>query len=218
MALAEADMGMTSMAFQDAGDRDPSDDQLLVKFFWHPEKDEKASTEEGRPIFREVEYIQIQVPGQKDTIVQRPAFAEDKERFPRHWAAFQNKEEMPVSGTPLDQWPRISRAQVEELKYFNIHTVEQLAELSDTNAQNFRAIQNLKREAVAYVEEAKGNAPMVKMAEELEARDNEIDTLKKQMAEMAEDLKAMRESDDSVPDSERRTKSSSGRGRANSSK
>ncbi len=210
MALAEADMALTNMAF----DQDPGDEQLLVKFFWHPEQDAEATAKEGRPIFVEKEYIQIQVPGQKDNIVVQPAFQEDKDRFPRHYAAFKNKDEMPVIGTPLEQWPRITRAQVEELRYFNILTVEQLAELSDANAQNFRAIQALKREAKAYVDEAKGNAPLAKMAEELEARDNEIASLRQQMMEMMNDLKELREGGDAVPDGKRRTQSGRRRSRA----
>ena len=67
------------------------------------------------------------VPGDKCSIVDRPASAEDKARFPKHYAAFQGNNEDLVQGTPLETWPQLTRSQVEEMRYFHVRTVEQLA-------------------------------------------------------------------------------------------
>jgi hypothetical protein len=139
---------------------------------------------------------------------------EEGRRFPRHYAAFKNREEQTVEGTALEQWPGITRSQCEELKFFNITTVEQLAQVSDSHAQNFMGIQLLRTRAKTFMEAAKENAANENLAAELEARDAEIESLKVAMADMAEQLKELRSG--AVPDSERDTKPGRRRGRAGS--
>jgi hypothetical protein len=214
MALAEADMGLTEMAMHAEGATRPGDETLLVKFYHTPRQNEQKSQEEGRPIFEDAEYVSIMVPGQKDNIIERPVRESDKERFPRHYAAFKNREEQTVEGTALEQWPGITRSQCEELKFFNITTVEQLAQVSDSHAQNFMGIQLLRTRAKTFMEAAKENAANENLAAELEARDAEIESLKVAMADMAEQLKELRSG--AVPDSERDTKPGRRRGRAGS--
>jgi hypothetical protein len=183
--IAEADYGMTEMAFemerQRPGGPQKGDDSLFVKFFLHPRENHSKSAEEGRPIFEDTEYIEITQPGNRDSVICRPASEMDKARFPRHYAAFKNRQDQPQQGTPLSQWPALTRSQVEELKFFNVHTVEQLASMSDTNAQKFTGLVQLRIQARAYLEEAAGQAASSKLAAELAKRDEEIAALKAQM-------------------------------------
>jgi hypothetical protein len=74
-----------------------------------------------------------------------------------------------VEGTLLEEWPAISRGQVEELKFLNIRTVEQLVGLSDANAQNIMGINGLKEKAKKYLEASEKEATAEKFAE-LEAK------------------------------------------------
>lgn len=161
MALQEADMGVTTMAFGGgaANPRYQGDEYLLVKFFMHPRLLRQISAREGRPVFEEQPYIQIMQPGNKDSIVQRPASAADKERFAEHWAKFQARESTEgITGTLLEEWPGVTRSQCEELKFLNIRTVEQLANVSDSNAQNIMGISLLKQRAQKYLEASKDEA------------------------------------------------------------
>jgi hypothetical protein len=217
MALAEADMGLTELAFQEVGRADPGDEQLLVKFFVHPRKMARESAKEGRPIFEDCEYISIKVPGNRGSAVERPATSKDKARFPRHYAAFKAKDREVLVGTPLEEWPGIARSQVEELRFFNIQTVEQLVDLTDTNAQNFRGIEALKTRARDFLEAAKGSAATVELRAELESRDQQIAALQQAVADQAARIEELITSRD-VPDSERSTKPSGGRSRAKSGK
>jgi hypothetical protein len=123
------------------------DDTLAVKFFHKPKQDMTASAKEGRPIFNEVEYIDIRVAGKAHSQACRPATFADKQRFPRHYEAFQKRVEMPEEGTPLTEWPQISRSQAEELTFMNIKTVEQLIACSDTNITKMFGGMNLRRQA-----------------------------------------------------------------------
>ncbi len=66
-------------------------------------------------------------------------------------------------------------SKVEEYKFFNITTVEQLAGASDAVGQKFFGFSEDKRAANNFIELAKGNAPLVKMNEELKERDAKIE-------------------------------------------
>jgi peptidoglycan hydrolase CwlO-like protein len=87
-------------------------------------------------------------------------------------------------GTPLSEWPAISRSQVKELEFFNVRTVEQLAQMPDTAVQNFSGVSGLRTRALRYMEEAKDGAALNQMQTELETRDNTIQTLMNQVKEM----------------------------------
>jgi hypothetical protein len=180
---AEADYGMTDLAHNTS--RYHGDEVLLVRFFSHPKKNLAKSQEEGRPIFEDTDYIEIMQPGNKDSIVRRPASDRDKDRFAEHYRRYQARQtEDHIEGTLLEEWPAISRAQCEELKFLNIRTVEQLAGLSDSNAQNIMGIQNLKAKAKQYLEAAKDNATAERFAA-LEAENEEMKAALKRMAEEA---------------------------------
>ena len=161
------------------------DRTLHVKFELHPRQNENKSAQEGRPIFDEVEYIMIQTPGDTDNVVHRPVRDLDKQRFAQQYAAWKLNGAQPVDGTPLEQWPGVTRAQVAELAFFGCKTVEQLAAMSDAHAQKFMGSAALRQRARDYLERAKDGSAVVAMRAQLEERSNEIDTLKRQMAEMA---------------------------------
>lgn len=167
------------------------DETLNVKFELVAMQDEAESAKQGRPIFKDLEFIKIASGGQKLSIIHRPIREEDKRRFPRHYDAFKRGMEAPIVGTPLAEWPGITRGQVEELAHFHVRSVEQLAEMSDANAQNFAGMQALKARARDFLEKAKGNAPLEKMRAELSTRDNQIEALTRQLKEQGELLEKL---------------------------
>jgi hypothetical protein len=157
--MQEAALDLTQAAFDSSAGRYRGDNHLLVKFFTHPRLNTTRSAEEGRPIYVDTPYIQIMTPGNKDSIVIRPATEMDKARFAEHYRKYQAREDQDaVEGTLLEEWPAISRSQVEELKFLNIRTVEQLANLSDSNGQHIMGVNMLKQKAVKFLDEAKGGA------------------------------------------------------------
>lgn len=143
------------------------DDQLLVKFFTKQRPDNAATKEKGRPIFKDIEYIDIKVPGHRGSGACRAATFVDKQRFPRHYEAYKQRKEMPLDGTPLSEWPVIARTQVEELSFHNVKTVEQLVSMNDSLASQFMGMNALKTKAKMWLEGA-----------EETARINEIQDLK----------------------------------------
>lgn len=177
--LQEADYGLTDAAMTGNAGRYKDDDKLFVRFFIHARIDNIKSAEEKRPIYKDVDYIQIMQPGNKDSIIMRPATDMDKVRFVEHFRKYELRTgEQHMEGTPLTDWPGIRRSQAEELKFFHCHTVEQLAGLSDSNAQNIMGIHMLKQKAQEYLLSADKNATN----EKLSAAEEQIAELKEQMA------------------------------------
>jgi hypothetical protein len=175
--LQEDISGMTDMAMNQS--RFHGDNTLLVKFFMNPRINNQKTAKAGRPIYEEVPYIQIMQPGNKDSIVIRPATKMDKNRFIEHFRKFELREDQEaVEGTLLDEWAGITRSQCEELKYLNVRTVEQLAGMTDSNAQGVMGIAYLKQKANKYLEDTAGDAT----AEALADMQSKYDALVAQMA------------------------------------
>lgn len=148
------------------------DDKLYVQFYMSFVKDEAKSLEEGRPVFKDTEFCKIICPGDRLNIIDRPATVVDKKRFSKHYAAFKQDSVQRVDGTPLTEWPVVTRGMAEELKYFGFITVEQLAGANDTNGANLPMFHTLKAKAAAYLELAKGStAPIETLTKKLEESD-----------------------------------------------
>lgn len=173
------------------------DDSLLVKFEYRPKEDRTQTKIQGRPIFIDTLYVDIRTPGSKDYVC-RPAKERDIKRFPRHYKAFVDRvegKEDQIEGTLLTEWPLITRARVEELSFFNVKTVEQLAGMTDANSGQFMGINALKRKAQEWLVTAKDQNAAMHLATELKLRDEMI-------AEMKEEIEALK----AKPKRKRRTK------------
>lgn len=126
------------------------DGKLHVRFYSKPKYNPDKSAEQNRPIYEDTVYVEIMMPGDKNNIVQRPALSmRDDLRFPQHYEQFLKGQQDQMVGTPLKVLPFLSEAQVEELAYFKIRTVEQLADLSDT--VNFMGASELKQRAKKFL-------------------------------------------------------------------
>ena len=169
MSTATLDFDMN---FQDDQQSD-ADRKLFVVFFTEAVQNEGRSLEEGRPIFDDTDMIRIMYPGQRDTTVGK-AHAGYQERFPKQWAQYKNRREQTVSGTPLGAVTWLTKSQVAELGFLNIHSVEQLAGMPDNVAMRLMNHHALKAQAQSYLDAAAGSAPLLKMQAELAKRDETI--------------------------------------------
>lgn len=157
------------------------DERLHVQFFRKPVLQPGLSREEGRAIYKEVDYIRILTPGDKLSIIERPVDEIDSRRFAARYEKWKAGAGNVIEGTPLSSLPNMTPSKVEEYKFFNIHTVEALAHASDSVGQKFFGFNDDKRRANAFLELAKGNAPLEKMNEELKTRDVKIEELQSQL-------------------------------------
>lgn len=157
-----------------------ADAGLLVKFFHREREDKEATAKAGRPMFKEVEYIEIRIAGKRDAQACRPASERDKARFPRHYEMFKQRVEVPCEGTALSEWPQITRSMVETLSFFQIKTVEQLVSASDTNLSQIHGGIGLKEKAKAFLE----MSDQTKLLAEKEELQNKLDEQDSKIAEL----------------------------------
>ena len=174
-------------SFEDAKQNE-ADKKLVAIFYKTAIKNEAKSAEAGRPIFDERDMIRILTPGSKDTF-EGDATEEYRARFPQQWARYKaNQDQMNLGGTPINSLPWLSIGQIAELKALNVHTVEQLAGMSDSMSQKFMGHHQMKQRAQAFLDAAADSAPLMKMEAELNKRDDVIAELRRANELMAQRL------------------------------
>ncbi len=158
---------------------------VIPRFFIDSVQDEMASAAHGRPIFRDVERVEIILPGNPHL---RPVHAvndEHRMRWQREYEAFRNGVEISPEGTPLEDWPVLSRSQVLELKGLALRTVEDVARMTDTATQRIGTGGQLLRErAVAFLDDAASSAFTTKVSAENEQLITDNTYLKQQVETM----------------------------------
>ena len=165
-------------------------------------KQEDASNEAGRPIFKEFDFVRIMIPGDNLTEIDTYAQESHKQRFPRQWAHYQNQmsDHLDIVGTPLDQWPQVTRSQAEELRGLKFHTVESIADCSDQQLQRIGMVagmspHNFRLKAKAFLNLANDSAEVAQREAELQALKEENAKIKSEteakLAAMQEQVSAL---------------------------
>ena len=167
------------------------DEKLPVAFYMGAIPDDAETEKQGHPIFKDVECVKIY--NSKDNIIDRPVRDTDKQRWPGAYAAWKQtgQSEPGASGMRLEFWPQMTRAQVEEYRFFKVFTVEQLAELPDSTTQKIMGSVKLKQLAKLYIEAARGEAPFARMQVEMEKRDGQIAELTSEVRRLTTILEKM---------------------------
>ena len=179
-----------------------ADENLYAEFYIKPVKQNFASEEAGRPIFKDVVYVKIMTPSDQLSQIDTIAREDHKARFPRQWAYFQNKQagQQQVVGTPVGEWPQLTASAAEELRALKFYTVELIANANDSQLQKIGMIagmspHSLRDKARAFLnlandsaEEAKREAELAELKAENERIRTETD---KKLAEMQEQMKAL---------------------------
>jgi hypothetical protein len=178
-------------------DMQGADARLAVQFYKKSVKQDDASNEAGRPIFKEFDFVRIMIPGDNLTEIDTYAQESHKQRFPRQWAHYQNQvaNHQDIVGTPLEQWPQVTRSQAEELRGLKFHTVESIAECSDQQLQRIGMVagmspHNFRLKAKAFLNLANDSAEVAQREAEMQALKEENAKIK---AETDAKLTAMQE-------------------------
>lgn len=160
---------------------------VFVEFFLEAVEFKAESEKAGRPIFREIPFVRIHIPGDKNNVVVTKADEHYKQRYPQAWARFQNGQREVVEGMPLKDWPQVRSAQVKEAEYFGVRTVEQLASISDGNLQKMgMGWMELRRKAQTYLSAMSGTDQLAQ-AEENHRLRQEMAALKDQFAALSQE-------------------------------
>jgi len=163
----------------------PNDKGVVAVFRNDVVKNPKKSAEAGRPIFDDVEYVELRHPGSKDVGVypamegshwgDDPVTGEHRritfaERFKQQYQQFKAHDRQTKSGTPLDYLTFLTAAKCAELRALNIYTAEALAIIDGNELKNLGpGGRELKNQAIAFLESASDMAKVTKLEAELEA-------------------------------------------------
>ncbi len=145
------------------------------------------------PIYRTIEFISINIPGDKTLAIHRPVMASDKVRFRAKYEAFKNQQGDAIEGTPIDQLPELRAAQVAELNYVGVTTIEQLAKVADGSPlMSMMGGQTLKQRAAAWVAKNRRSSVVTQTNEALKERDDRIAKLEEQLQALIASAEASR--------------------------
>lgn len=175
-------------------DMNSRNQSLVTPFFkTMAELDKAATKKEGRPIYKDVEYVEIRIAGDQH---HRPC-------YPAHsfWQRDENGNDMTyamrwsdqyrkwkegsgqaVHGTPIEELPFLTQAKRSELKALSIYTAEALASLDGKNLKTLGiGGRELKDQAQAYLDKAKGSADVTRFAAENADLKAQLDELRRQV-------------------------------------
>jgi hypothetical protein len=178
---------MNVLPFEDRplGDIRPAG--VRPEFYSDAVLDQGASAAAGRPIYRDVEFVKIIVPGVVTNVHVKIVGQTEKARWPREYEAFRVGLEQPVEGTPIEEWPILTRAMVKELKHFEVRTVEELGNLSDVALQNIgMGGRALRDQAKAYLSEAERLKLNTQLTRDNELLQSRIAVLEAQVGELGQ--------------------------------
>lgn len=180
---------------------------LVATFEVHSLLNAAKSKKEGRPIYDDLEICKIRTAGDRNSVKVFPAhevshYAEMEDggsgepvtyamRFEPQYKRFKEGRAQVQSGTPLEELPFLTQGKRLELKALHVHTAEALAALDGTPLKQLgMGGRELKNQAQAYLDNAKGSADITALAAENEA-------LKRRLADMQRETVSQIATDDS---------------------
>jgi hypothetical protein len=147
----------------------------------------KARSEaDGTPRFDDVEMVEVLIPGDR---LNTPVFQVTdvhRKRWPVAYQNFKAGQEDAVDGTPIDQLPGITKAQAQELRYYHILAIEQLASMPDDLLLKAQPMMGrpLRERAQRWVSMTAGNAVEEKLAAENRALRDKMGLMEQNHASM----------------------------------
>jgi hypothetical protein len=167
-----------------------ADSLLSVTFYRKPIEIKDETLAQGRPIFKDADWVRIMTPGDQLNIIDTIARDNHKARFPVQWAKYQNAvgNQEEIVGTPIGQWPLVTMSQAEELKGIKFHTVEAVAHCSDQQLQRIGMIAGMSPHA--FREKARSFLNLAQDTAEIEKRNAELAQLKEENAKIKADTDA----------------------------
>ena len=162
-------------------DEQGADSRLQVRFYKRPVQQDQETQEAGRPIFKEFDFVHICVAGDTLTEIDTYVLNSHKQRFPQQWANYQNRvgaNDDQVIGTPVAEWPLVSKSQAEELRAMKFHTVESIAGASDQQLQRMGMAAGMS--PYAFRDKAKAFLNLATTAAETDKREQELNALKEE--------------------------------------
>jgi len=161
-------------------------DNAIPEFFLQPVHLAFKSTEAGRDIYEDREFVRIITPGAARSIPCEEVTDEHKRRWPRSYEAFKANMEEPTTGLPLEKWPGMTPAVVANLKALHIRTVEDLASVLDPVLEDIgMGGLHLRKRAQDYLAAANSAQPLAEANARAERAEQALADMEARYADLA---------------------------------
>lgn len=156
-------------------------DKRMVQFRQGRKILTQRSQQEGRPVYAPITLFCVRHPGERDeTVVEATEF--HKMTHPRQWAAFEQGRIAEQDGTMLAVLFPSEPYIVDHLRVLHIHTVEQLAGLTEAGLQRVgMGAREYQAKAVKFLDDANRSAPTRELEAKLAAAADQIASLETQV-------------------------------------
>jgi hypothetical protein len=178
----------------------PASEQLptFARFYLHSAVKGDPNPEGGSdPVYHDVIMAEVFVKGDRNTSMSKRVFKDDgetaveyytadkkafilTEKYPIAWKAYQEGSDDYAEGTPLKALPKLGVSAIRNLHTSGIMCVEDLAQLADSVCIGESGMTTLRAQAKSFLEFMEPE----KRAAEKKARDDEMQGLKDQIAEL----------------------------------
>lgn len=150
-----------------------------------------ASLAASKPTFKTVVFMRLQHPGERD-VIERPATRADADRFPAEYRAYCQGRVARPDGTPLEVLFPNHPDVVMMLGAHGCYTVEQLADLTDTQKQNLgMGGHEWSIRARSYLKHLADGQGFAAMQEQIKRGDTELSRLRGQNATLGQQVQAL---------------------------
>lgn len=154
---------------------------MLIKFDTKLVEDTEETLNQGKVVMKEIEWIEIIVDERNK--IDRPAKPQDKIKYKEIYTAWVEGREPPLEGSPLSEWPMLSKTEVDRLNRSGLRSVEDLAQASDTLLERCGPTFRTKREAARKFLESDDS-----IRTKLQVVEKENETLKTKLDEQSEQI------------------------------
>ena len=178
---------------------------FYVEFELRPEEDREQTLKQGMPIYRDIEFAVITMPGgglvvdKKITpeLLQEWKHGDNRRKPPspfafRAYEAWRDGHDIPVNGTDLKNWPGVTPAQLKTCLAATVRTIEDLATANaDTIRKMGMGAVALSQKAQSYLESAGNNKASEEVASlrvKMEAMQETVDKKDRQIQELLDRL------------------------------
>lgn len=157
--------------------RSNTNNDIAVHFYDKSIKTPKINPKSGLPVFKNVCFVQIRIKNNNTDIYDQPATDAKKQQYAIEYNHYLNEKKQQSNGTPLNQFSFLTACQIDTLKAGGIFTVETLANLTDTQAQDLDIVAE-KNAAKTFITLSKNTLEMTQLLAENKALKDEIAALK----------------------------------------
>jgi hypothetical protein len=171
---------------------------LPARFYIEPRENLVKSKEAGRPVFEDVEMIEIRI--DQTDVRTRQVEEKDIRMYPALYLALRRgQSQEAVEGMPLREWAGCKRGEAETLAMQGIRTVEHLAGASDQKLQTLGPLLGLRQKARDWLEQAAKGAGVAKLRSENDELRARLTALEKMLETQAGEIALARGNGGNLP-------------------